>query len=564
MLNNTQPPQPYRRNLPPVPTDLRLDANEGPRPALGYGALNLDPEELRLYPDTETLEKELAAGFDLAPERVLVTAGIDDAIDRLCRAWLAGGRELLLPVPTFEMFARHALRAGGNLRPLNWAGGRFPVDEVIAAANPATAAVALVTPNNPTGAVIGREELERLRRALPGVLMILDLAYVEFADEDPTVWALNQPDTIVLRTFSKAWGLAGARVGYVLADAPRIETLRAWGQPYAVPGPSLALARSALRDGRGRLAAGVARVRRERERLRELLNRRGLVTWESQANFVLARTEKAEFLARGLAALGIAVRSWPDDAARQGWLRITCPGDEDAFRRLEEALFTLLEPQALLLDMDGVIADEGPSYREAIRATLASYGVTLERPQLAAAKAAGGSNDDIVFTTELLEAEGRAVDPAEVRARFQQSYLGTPGSPGLCERERLIPEPELLQRLAAQMPLAIVTGRPRQEALAFLRRFELEKLFTAVITAEDAPAKPDPAPVREALRQLGLNRAWMVGDTPADCLAARRAGVLPLGVQPPGPEDQLPTTALEQSGAARILTRLQEIEEVLP
>jgi histidinol-phosphate aminotransferase len=462
------------------------------------------------------------------------------------------------------MFEKSARRAGGRVRPVAWSGDTFPVDAVIAAAGPETAAVALVTPNNPTGAVIVREDLERLRRALPGVTFLLDLAYVEFADEDPTDWALGQPDILILRTFSKAWGLAGARVGYVLGDADDLATLGAWGQPYAVSGPSLTLARAALRGGRGRMLAGVSQVRRERERLRLFLEERDIPTWPSQANFVLARVRRPEFLARGLAALGIAVRTWPDNAERRGWVRLTCPGDEAVYRRLVQALATCLQPEALLLDMDGVLADEGPSYRETVRATLASFGVDVERPQLAAAKAAGGSNDDILLTGELLRAAGREVDTEEVRQRFQARYLGTDGEPGLQEQERLIPDADLLARLAGRMPLAIVTGRPRAEAEAFLERFGLSALIAVLITAEDAPSKPDPAPVRLALERLDCRRAWMVGDTPADCEAARRAGVLPLGVRPPAPEDRVGDGPLERAGAVRVLENLSEIEEVLP
>jgi len=564
MRTQSNQPTPYRRQAPPVPADLFLDANEGPQPALAYGSLNLAAEDLRRYPDSADLEKELADEFRIAPQRVLVTAGIDDAIDRFCRAQLTDGRELVLPEPSFEMFAKNTERAGGRVCSVDWSDGAFPTDAVIAAAGPRTAAVALVTPNNPTGAVIDLAELQRLREALPGVTFLLDLAYVEFADEDPTRWALGQPDILILRTFSKAWSLAGARVGYVLGDEESIETLRAWGQPYAVSGPSLAMARSALRGGRGRLQTSVAQVCRERERLGLFLQENGIPTLPSQANFVLARCPQADFLARGLAALGIAVRSWPGTPGRQDWLRITCPGEEAAFRRLIDSLATALRPEALILDMDGVLADEGPSYRETVRATLASFGLDMERPQLAAAKAAGGSNDDILLTGELLRAAGCQVDEGEVRRRFQARYLGTDGAPGLQEQERLIPPEGLLRDLAGRLPLAIVTGRPRAEAEAFLERFGLTDLFPVLITAEDAPAKPDPAPVRLALSRLGCRRAWMVGDTPADCEAARRAGVLPLGVRPPAPEDRVPDNRLEQAGAVRILENLTQIEEVLP
>jgi len=556
-------PAPYRRLRRSSGYDLRLDANEGPAPALGYGALAITADAVLRYPEAVDLETALAARLDVAADRVMAVAGIDDAIDRLSRLLLRGGRELVLPTPTFEMFPRHAMAAGGVVRTVPWPDGMFPVDAVAAAVNGRTGAIAVVSPNNPTGAVVSVAELQRLREAAPGVPLILDLAYVEFADEDPTPWALSTPGVVALRTFSKAWGLAGARVGYAVGDAGMIGSLRAWGQPYAVAGPSLALAASALRGGSGRLGATVAAVRSERDRLSALLVELGAEPQPSQANFVLARVSDAALLGDALASLGVAVRTWPGDPELGSFVRIGCPGDEAGYARLEQALRTALDPEVLLLDMDGVIADEGPSYREAVLATLASYDVRLARSDLAAAKAAGGANDDLVLTCELLERAGSAAPRPDVSARFQRFYEGDGATPGLCERETLIPPREVLDRLAARLPLAVVTGRPRAEAEAFLRRNGLTDLFRTLVCAEDAPSKPDPEPVRLALRRLGFVRAWMVGDTPADMGAAVDAGVVPFGVRPPDPDDAPGDDALLGSGAVRMLDALSDLEEVL-
>jgi histidinol-phosphate aminotransferase len=564
MFNPIETRTPYRRQERTTRPDLKLDANEGPCPALGYDGLTIDAEAARCYPQTDSVEAMLAARYGVAADRVLVTAGIDDAIDRLSRSLLGGGGELILPSPTFEMIRRHAERAGGCVRSVEWDGGAFPVDAVVASVTDRTAALAVVSPNNPTGAVISRGELERLRAAVPGLPLILDLAYVEFADENPTVWALNTPDVIILRTFSKAWGLAGARVGYVMADPATIESLRAWGQPYAVAGPSLALAASALTGGSGRLEMTVRRVRQERADLAALLKELGVRSRDSQANFVLARVPNAEFVGEALASLGIAIRTWPNDEELGDAVRIGCPGNAADFARLSMALRTVLAPEALLLDMDGVIADEGPSYREAILATLASYDVKLQRSDLAAAKAAAGANDDIDLTRDLLLRAGRAVASDDVVERFQGHYLGDGNTPGLCEQERLIPDRAVLERLAARMPLAIVTGRPRAEARAFLRRFDLAGLFTTLVAAEDAPSKPDPAPVQIALDRLGVSTAWMVGDTPADVTAARLAGVVALGVRPPDADDAPGDDAMLSAGAVRMLDNLSAIERILP
>jgi len=114
------------------------------------------------------------------------------------------------------------------------------------------------------------------------------------------------------------------------------------------------------------------------------------------------------------------------------------------------------------------------------------------------------------------------------------------------------------------LPLALVTGRPREEAGWFLERMKIADLFRAVVGMEDAALKPDPAPVRLALERLGVRRAWMVGNTPDDIRAAVGAGVVPLGVVAPGDDLTATAAALTDAGAARVLDRVADLEELLP
>jgi phosphoglycolate phosphatase-like HAD superfamily hydrolase len=106
-----------------------------------------------------------------------------------------------------------------------------------------------------------------------------------------------------------------------------------------------------------------------------------------------------------------------------------------------------------------------------------------------------------------------------------------------------------------------VTGRPRIDAERFLAQHAIVPLFTGVICREDAPLKPDPAPVRAALESLNVSGAWMVGDTPDDITAARAAEVVPIGILAPGERDG---TALRAAGAARVLNRIEELLQCLP
>jgi histidinol-phosphate aminotransferase len=527
--------------------DLRLDGNEGAGPK----------EECR-YPDARPLEERLAGTLDVDPRRVLVTAGGDEAIDRICRAYLNPDVELIQPTPTFEMIARYAKLAGAKVVSVPWTRGEYPTGEVIARINPNTRVICVVSPNNPTGAVASPEDLKKLSAAAPQALLLVDLAYTEFADFDLTQTALSLPNAVVVRSFSKAWGMAGLRVGYAAGPEEIIDCLRAAGGPYTVSRPSLA---RVIQRFPKSVALFADAIRKERKNLYDLLLSLGAEPLPSEANFILCRFRDAEWVYAALAALGILVRIFPGQKELQGCLRITCPGEPEKFARLCAALCTVLRPQGLLFDMDGVLADVSQSYRRAIIETAATYGVEIRTEEIQAAKTEEGSNNDWALTKKLLERHGVKAELAEVTERFEGLYQGTPRRPGLYRTEKLLVSPGLLERLSQRLPLAVVTGRPRGDAERFLNENGVADRLSALVCLEDAPLKPDPRPVRLALQQLGIERAWMIGDTPDDLTAARRAGVLPLGVVAPGDGDP---GALTDAGAARVLLKLNELQELMP
>jgi histidinol-phosphate aminotransferase len=535
------------------PLALKLDSNEGALPpvALLEALARLDPEALRRYPDASALEATLAGRIGVSADRVIVTAGADDAIDRVCRAYLRAGRTMLLAEPTFEMFDHFAQLAGGALVRVPWPRGAFPLAAFRARLDEDPAVIAIVSPNNPTGATISAEDVRHLAQAAPAALVLLDHVYVEYADEDLTARVIDLPNVVVLRTLSKAWGLAGCRVGYAVGSPGVVAALRGAGAPYAVAAPSVALALRQLAVGEASLRAHVGCVREERTALGALLTALGLEPLPSQGNFILVECGTlASFLTAALAALGVVVRTFPGRPGLSSALRITLPGDATAFARLAAALETVLAPEALLFDMDGVLADVQHSQRASIATTAQSFGVPVTSAQVSAAIRTGDAANDWIVTRRLIEGGGRQATLEDVTARFQSLYMS------LREREVLIPSPSVLERLAARRPLAIVTGRPRAEAQWFLGRAGIAHLFGVVVAMEDAPSKPNPAPVRLALERLGVRRAWMVGDTPDDMHAAVGAGVLPLAVAAPG--DEAP------AGGARVLGELTELLELIP
>jgi histidinol-phosphate aminotransferase len=548
---------------------LRLNSNEGPRApeALLTDLALLDPELLRRYPETAALESALAARLGVSPNRVIVTAGADEALDRIYRAFAGPDRPVLLPEPTFEMLEQFAALAGAPLVRVPWTTDVFPREAILGrlGRGPTPAIVVVVSPNNPTGGIAPLDDVRRIAAAAPGSLLLIDQAYIEYADDDIGPALLELPNVVVVRTMSKAWGLAGCRVGYAVGSPRVIAVLRAAGAPYPVAGPSLALALSQLRRGDAAFQAHVNQVRVERGALRQFLCARGVDARVSQANFVFADFgRRMAFVRDGLAARGILVRDFPGRAGLETRLRVTLPGDPADFERLMRALAIVLTPQAIVFDLDGVIADVRDSQRAAMIATAAASGVNVGMSEIEAALRAGDANNDWIVTQRLIAAGGIDVDLATVTARFQALYLGSNGTSGLRERERAIVPRAPLERLSKRLPLAMVTGRPREEARWFLAREGMADLFPVVVCMEDAPRKPDPRPVRLALERLGVTRAWMIGNTPDDVRAAAGADVLPLAIVAPGDDLTATTAALKDAGAARVLDHVADLEELLP
>lgn len=560
------PTDPYRGPSACVPDELKLDGNVGSvvPPELLEQVSRLDPSLMRDYPDARPLEAVIAEGIGVNASRVVVTAGADDALDRVCRAFLRPGRSLVLPIPSFEMLYRFVESTGAEVKTVPWE-DEFPTLEVLRAVDEDVAVIAIISPNNPTGSVATAQDLKRVSAGAPGAIVLLDHVYVDYADQDLTTLATRLDNVVTVRTFSKAWGLAGCRVGYAVASEAVANLLRNVGNPFPVAGPSLALVQARLQDARAGVDEHVRRVRSGRKTLTDTLTALGVAPTPSQGNFVLADLgARATLLHDGLASLGIRVRRFPLRPEIANSIRVTVPQNDAEMARLSLGLKTVLAPEALLFDLDGVLADVEGSYRRCVLQTAQTFGVDLTRVDVERIVMAGGANNDWEVTQRLLAAQGVDVDLDTVIERFQEIYLGTPQTPGLREHERLLSGRDVLERLAARLPLGIVTGRPRLEAEWFLERTGVADLFAVVVCMEDSALKPDPAPVRLALTRLGVTRAWLVGDTPDDLAAARGAGALPVGIVAPHDDPTLAVASFRATGVATVLDSLTDLEALLP
>ncbi len=309
----------------------RLHANELPwRTATDCSdaGLNRYPE-----PHPEHLGALLAALYGVDPRCALPCRGSDEAIDLLVRGFCAAGRDaVVICPPTFGMYAVAAQIQGAEVVsiPLREEAGFEPDVEAIEARCGLgdVKLVFLCTPNNPTGNLLDRAAVTRIAQATAGsALTVIDEAYVEFAGTDSWVqWIARLPHVVVLRTLSKAYGLAGARIGTLLADPRIVNLLRKLVPPYAIAQPSIEAAQRALDAHQQRLARErIAAIVHERARLGAALAASPCVTrvWPSDANFLLVEFDDP---ARALARLRDArlhVRDFSDRPGLRKALRIT-------------------------------------------------------------------------------------------------------------------------------------------------------------------------------------------------------------------------------------------------
>lgn len=313
--------------------DLVLDANEGPPSDIDISSLlaGVDGSLLRRYPDDGSLRRRIGDRYGVAPARVFVTCGGDEAIERVCRAFLGPGRWMLTHSPGFAMIPRSARMTGAEVESVRWLDGAFPVDAMVERVGRADL-VTLVSPNNPTGLTIDTQTLRSVALAahVRGAVTMIDLAYAEFSDEDPAGDLLDLDSAVIVRTFSKAYGLAGIRVGYLIVSEPLVEPISRVSPPFSVGSVSLALAEAALARGVNRSAIEAMRARRSR--LNSAMERIGLTSVPSEANFVCARTTRARAIRDRLIARGISVRVLDD--GDEDLLRISVPWDDEEQARL--------------------------------------------------------------------------------------------------------------------------------------------------------------------------------------------------------------------------------------
>lgn len=306
---------------------LRLDFNENtlacsPRVREVLGSISAG--SLTRYPEREPVEAIVAAHLGLAPAQVALTNGVDEAIHVLFETFLEAGDELLLPVPTYTMYEVYASTTDARAVAVQAADDlEFPFERLLAAITPRTKIIAIANPNSPSGTIATRAQLLELARRAPHAVLLVDEAYFHFHGETVMDLVGVVPNLVVARTFSKAYGLAGLRLGLLAGPVELMRWVRRVLSPYSVNSLALACLPPALEDTAyidwyvGEVLAG----RADFEAALDVLQVR---RWPSRANFVLVEigARHAEFV-RLMREVGVLVRDRSSDPGCDGRVRIT-------------------------------------------------------------------------------------------------------------------------------------------------------------------------------------------------------------------------------------------------
>jgi len=326
---------------------LRLDFNENTfaaSPKVIDRLRQVTAEGLTKYPEREGVEHIAAAHFGLQPDQVLLTNGVDEAIHLACAAFLEEDDEALISTPTFFMYDVSASMMTAHLRRVQANPSlEFPFARFLEAITPKTKLIMVASPNNPTGAIVSRQQLLAICAASSHAAVMVDEAYFHFHGESVLADIASVPNLLVARTFSKAYGLASLRIGMLAGNATLMRYVRKVSSPYNVNGVALDCLPIALADD-AYVQWYAQQVLAGRTRMAEGLRALGVDFFPSHANFLLMKIgPKHAELVKAMRARGVLLRDRSADPGCNGYVRITIGIEEHVTRGLAAIRESLAE-----------------------------------------------------------------------------------------------------------------------------------------------------------------------------------------------------------------------------
>ncbi len=554
----------YETALYPENWDMKLDANEnyiGPSTKVFSAVKNLSFEEIAHYPYYGDLYEALSAFNKVSSDSIVITNGADEALSSTFNAFVSSEENVVTVSPSFSMPKIYAEIIGAQYIEVpyksKWV---YPFESVISAINDKTKAILITTPNNPTGDIVPLEQIIEILEKFPQKLVIIDETYTTYSGISNVCLTEKFDNALVIKSMSKDFGLAGLRLGYIVSNSENIKNIKKVLSPYNVNSVAVSAGIASLEDKsysshvKSEIADAKAYLMKEFKEM-------GFVPYDSFANFILVDFgDKTDLIYNKLKACGVSVKTFSSEELKTH-LRITIP-TKSASRRLINCIKSKI---TLVFDMDGVLVDVSDSYHEAIKFTYNYFtGKELADEMIREAKKQGGLNNDWDLTDYLIKQSSFKFPYENIVKVFQKQYWND--GDGSINNETLLVDLSMLDELSKKYNMAIFTGRPKDEALYTLDKFNIKHYFTKIVTMNDLP------PERQKPHTTGLymikdsfitEQLIYFGDTVDDAKCAKDFGAYGVGVLPPSDKSEELRSALLKSGQQKVINGINELKDIL-
>ncbi|MEK6947327.1 MAG: histidinol-phosphate transaminase [Nanoarchaeota archaeon] len=560
-MKEYNPPTSGREN------SLRLDFNEntaGCSPVVIKTLGKIDRNLLSTYPEYTNLRRSLAKYCNVNADEIIATNGTDEAIKTIIETYIEKSKdEIIIPVPTYAMFKFYAQLNEAVIKEINYNEDlSFPTEKILDSITIKTKIIILVNPNNPTGTSIKQIDIiQILKKAKKNnALVLIDEAYYQFYGKSSIPLVKKYDSLFVIQTFSKAFGLAGLRSGYIVSNKNNTKVIQKVLSPYSVNIAAAICASEALKD-LAYIKNYVKEVNASKKIFLRELSSLGIQYYKTDANFVLLKIgPQAAIFCEKLKEKDILVRNRSSDPLLQGCVRITL-GTVRQTMQLIKALRQIVKEinPLLIFDIDGVLVDVSNSYRAAIRKTAEYFTKSsIGFEEIQKYKNKGGLNNDWDMTKAIIENKGFKINKKIIIKKFQYYYFK------LKNNEKWLLDKKILEILSQRYNLAILTGRPRKEAIYVLKKNKVIDYFKVVIAMEDiSKQKPNPEGLLKVLNKFPNSGAYYFGDTIDDMKTAVSANIIPVGVLPPQDKSKFLENLLAKNGAKLVIQNINQIMEAL-
>ncbi len=521
---------------------LKLDLNEniyGASPFVVNAIKNTDSSDIYLYPSYGEVVDKIALKYNLKKDNVLLSNGCDEAIKIILDAYLDVDDEILSYNPTFEMPFRYANIIGAKLKLIEY-DEKFVFDykKIENNITNKTKIVYIATPNNPTGELARASLIEILSEKFSDILFVLDCTYINFSYNasfyDYLDLIYKHDNIVITKSFSKDYAIAGLRFGFIAAQAEIIKNLKKVMSPYNVNSVALNCVSAIINNNKEFEQIKEMNYASKKLLMQGLLDK-GFKPYESEGNFIFCDFgEYCDFYYEKFKKLGIIVKKFLKPSFYSSFLRITIP----KIGGVKFILELLNKKDVLIINPDGIIFDVLNSQFEAIVKTYEYFSKkSISIKQVLDAKNKGSLNRNWRTIQALLEADGLYIDVSKIVCVYNDILLNknkNDESP-LINKEKLLISKEILEELVKKYDLVIYTDRSRKETDYSLKRFDIDKYFYYIISADDLPEeklKPSSDGIFNILKHCPYKTVKFLGSNVDDIIASNGANIKSVGVIP--------------------------------